>query len=260
MSEIPYAQKTEKSYENFVAYCPHCNYKNIYNRVTDLKTTESIDFKMVICLNEVCAKSFAINGDLINPAFQMLIYDCYELRAQKHYSYCILNLTQAFEVFFSLYLKIELLYKPLAIMERTHLVGNERLNDLANRLYEAVKKLSFVNLRNIFLNFVLANQIVTTFDESEKRISELSKLSKKPPSDKRIQDIQDVRLSKVVRNLKNTRINELRNQVVHKAAYRPTLDEVDSAIEETKDILIPLAHLLKIDSDDINVYTYEGKL
>jgi hypothetical protein len=260
MKQILCAEKTKKSYENFVAYCPYCEFENIYNRVTDLKTTEAIDFKKVVCLNETCAKSFCINGDLISPAFQMLISDCNELVSQKHYSYCILNLTQAFEVFFSLYLRVQLLYKPLALTERTTLrYSNEDLNDLAEQLYDAVKKYAFVKLRNIFLNFIVENKTAKTFAESKKLISHLRLFSENTPSDEKLQKIPNTDLSKLLQSLKNTAIHDIRNKVVHQRAYRPTLDEVNSAINETGDILFPLSYLLKIDSDDINWYLYKEK-
>ena len=258
MDQILYAKKTEPSYENFVAYCPYCEFRNVYNRVTDLKTTEAIHFRTVSCLNKQCTKSFNINGDLINPAFQMLIYDCDELKLQKHYSYCILNLAQSFEVFFSLYLQVKLLYKPLAIIEQTQHVSNERLNDLAKRLYDSIKKYSFIRLRNIFLNFIIENKISLTFDDTEKFISRLETLTKNP-SNESIQRISDIDLSKLLQELKDSKVYELRNKVVHQAAYRPTLDEVDSAIKETGDILFLLAHHLKIDSDDINHYLIKPK-
>jgi hypothetical protein len=48
--------------------------------------------------------------------------------------------------------------------------------------------------------------------------------------------------------------NELRNQVVHKNAYRPSREEVEAATEETRGILFPLARYLSIDYDDIHWY------
>ena len=42
----------------------------------------------------------------------MLILDMPELYERKHYMNCILSLAQAYEVFFSLYLRVNLLFKP----------------------------------------------------------------------------------------------------------------------------------------------------
>jgi hypothetical protein len=114
MTEIPYATEKECTYENFIARCPLCGFRNIFNRVTDLQDTEPIRFREVVCLNDRCKQKFNINGDLVSPAFRMLVFDCYPLKEEKKYSYCILNLAQAYEVFFSLYLRVELLFRPFS--------------------------------------------------------------------------------------------------------------------------------------------------
>ena len=99
MCEILYANEKSSDYENFYATCPYCEQENIFNRRSDLGTLEPVTFKQVKCLNPDCEKVFNINGYLANAAFEMLIYDCYELFRKKRYSYCILNLAQACEVF-----------------------------------------------------------------------------------------------------------------------------------------------------------------
>ena len=120
MPDIPYATEMKPSYENFVAVCPICDFRNIFSRVSDLKEREPIAFKQVAC--EDCGKPFNINNDSINAAYEMLVYDCYDLMEEKHYSYCILNLAQAYEVFFSHYLRVELLYKPFSLRDDPDLV------------------------------------------------------------------------------------------------------------------------------------------
>ncbi len=253
MSKVLYAKMKETSYENFIAWCPYCAYKNIFNRITDLKTTEAIGFMKVRCLNSVCDKEFNINGDSINPAFQMLVTDCYDLKQEKKYSYCILNLAQAFEVFFSLYLRVELLYKPFSIEHKDGKEKLEYMNELSKQLYKKIKPYTFVKLRNIFLNRVLINQPLKSLDEAEKVIKDLNSLTT-TPSDTKIKSIPDARLSELLINLTNTKICELRNKVVHKLAYRPSVEDVDKAIEETRSILFPLASRLGIKIDDINWY------
>jgi hypothetical protein len=96
----------------FEAECPYCSHWNIFNRISDLNDTQPIAFKTVACTS--CHKRFTINGDHINAAYETLIFDCYKLMSLKRYSYCILNLVQAYEAFFSQYLRVELLYKPFA--------------------------------------------------------------------------------------------------------------------------------------------------
>ncbi len=69
---------------------------------------------MVYCSDTRCSKPFHISGDLVSAAYEMLIFDCYDLKEEKKYGYCIRNLAQAWESFFSLYLRVSLLYRPFA--------------------------------------------------------------------------------------------------------------------------------------------------
>ncbi len=257
MNEL-YVTKKKMNYENFVAWCPYCDFKNIFNRVTDLRTTEPIAFMKVKCLNDSCGKKFNINGDLVSPAFQMLVIDCYDLKKEKRYSYCILNLAQAFEVFFSLYLRVELLYKPFCINRKRREVEVclNRMNELEKLLYKKIKSYTFSRLRNIFINRVLCNESIDSLNYSEPIINKLD-LFKDVPSDEKIESVQNTRLSKLLIDLKNTKIGELRNHVVHKSAYRPSVEEVDKSIEETRSILFSLANCLGIKTDDINWYMKE---
>jgi len=250
MAEIPYATEKEYTYENFIARCPLCGFRNIFNRVTDLQETEPIGFREVVCLNDQCKQTFNINGDLVSPAFRMLVFDCYPLKEEKKYSYCILNLAQAYEVFFSLYLRVELLFRPFSQDPDQDL--NE-LNVLLLKLCEKIKTYSYRNLRNIFVNSVLLTFRPSSLEEASQFINDLDKLTD-TPSDVDIANLPDSRLSQLLQMLKQSNINELRNQVVHKSAYRPSLDEVEDTIEETRGILFSLERYLSIDSDDINWY------
>ncbi len=251
MEEILYSKKTNPTYENFIAICPYCDFKNIFNRATDLKDTNPIGFKTVKCLSEKCGKSFNINGDLVSPAYQMLIFDCYDLLKEKKYSYCILNLAQAFEVFFSLYLRIKLIYKPLAI-QRGKTRVNE-LNEIIKFLYEAIKKYPYLKIRNIFINTVLSNQSNNSLEGSKTFIENIKNLTTEPENNL-IENISDKKLEPLLIKLKNSKIHELRNEVVHKYAYRPTLEEVEKAINETREIVLGLSARLDAKYDDINWY------
>jgi transcription elongation factor Elf1 len=69
------------NYENFIAFCPDCNNKNIYNRVTDLKTLEPIAFKEVTCFK--CGISYGINCDRVSKKYMHLYLDYFELKKEK---------------------------------------------------------------------------------------------------------------------------------------------------------------------------------
>jgi len=254
MEEILYSKIINPTYENFIANCPYCDFINIFNRATDLKDTNPIDFKTVKCLSEKCEKSFNINGDLVSPSYQMLIFDCYDLLKEKKYSYCILNLAQAFEVFFSLYLRIKLIYKPFAIQEQREETSLNELNEILNFLYDAIKNYPYLKIRNVFINTVLSNKSSNSLKESKTFIENINKLTTAPKNNL-IENISDKILKPLLIKLKNSKIHELRNKVVHKDAYRPTLEEVEKAINETREIVLCLSAILDAKYDDINWYS-----
>jgi len=249
MGEIPVARNKRVSYENFAADCPWCGNENIFNRASDLRTFKPIAGLDVLCLSADCGKPFRITGDSVSNPHEMFIFDCYELMERKHYMNCILNLAQAYEVFFNLYFRVELLYKPFG-SDPDRKVPD--LNRLSRELYEAVKDYSFARMRALFLNQVVAQHSPKNLGEAKAIISAFPP-EPKDPKNKEINRLQDVSLVPLLRALKATTINTLRNRVVHKHAYRPTRDEVVAALDKTRSILFPLTRLLDL-HDEVNWY------
>jgi len=239
----------ESNYENIDVICPHCNQEIRYNRASDLKEVKPISGKNVNCLRPECGQQFRIVGDLANPAFEMLIYDCYKLREEKRYCNCILNFTQAFEIFFSNFLKANLLFKPFA-QDR----DITKLNEVAKLLYDTTKEYTYKPLRNLFFNRVLTAQELTSLNEAIPIIQNFTTLRRTPPTDEAINLYPDSKIKEILKRLKSSEIAEIRNKVVHKSAYRPTLEEVESAFKETKDILYSLGHLLHVRYDNVHWY------
>lgn len=258
MTKIRYATEMSTSHQNFYARCPWCKYENVFNRVSDLEDIELIAYKEVHC--QKCEEPFAINNDSVNSAYEMLIFDCYRLKREKRYIYCILNLAQAFEVFFSLYLRVHFLYHSFARDEAENPKGGslDRLNELASMLYEITKGYAFAKLRNVFLNCVLENQNIASLDKTRSAICSLPNLTQEP-SDESISAYNDQELAALLQSVKDNKVGELRNKVVHQHAYRPTLAEVDAALKETRRIIFPLSRLLKVKGDDINLYMYKRR-
>jgi hypothetical protein len=252
MDKIPHATNRTVSYENFNAECPICGFQNVFNRVSDLQDTSPIANKQVVCLRSACGQTFCITGDSINSVHDMLIFDCYQLKEEKRYCYCVLNLAQAHEAFFSLYMRVHLLYLPFS---RSRYYDLDRLNGLTKALYGELGKLAFAKLRNVFLNRVIANDQIASLAAAEPIIQKLSDQQTMPPDDL-IENYGNVRLAPLLLRLKRTAIGELRNRVVHQHAYRPSLTEVEAALEETRAILFPLAHLLGVRGDDLNWYMH----
>ncbi len=242
MSDIPVAKGKRASYENFVAECPCCGKESIFNRASDLGTFEPIAGRGVSCLSQDCGKPFRIVGDSVNSAHEMLVFDCHELVQQKHYMNSILTLAQAYEVFFSLFHRVELLFRPFSADPSRDV---DTLSRLSKKLEKKVRKHTFVPLRALFLRRILAGKRPANLREAEAAIKALPDHPKEP-SLRELDAIPDDRLRKLAKTLKQTTIHELRNQVVHKAAYRPTRKEAESALKETRAILLPLTRQLRL--------------
>ncbi len=251
MPRIPTANKLQSTYENFVAECPHCQEACTFNRMSDLKTCEPISGMDVSCFNPACAKPFRILNDLINPRHQMLLFDSQDFLKQKRYMNCILNICQAYEVFFSQFLRVELVFKPLWNDQG----DRNELNSVAQLLWRRTETMTFSPLRTIFLRRVVG-QIPppASLTESSSVIEGLSSLKNLPiPDDSDIDKLGDLRLIPILKMLKVSKIHKTRNRVIHKDAYRPTKDEAEAALAEAKSILMPLTHLLDI-QENINWY------
>lgn len=247
--EIPYAKEKQFTYENIIAKCPICGNNNIYNRKTDLKSVEPIALMQVNCFNKKCKSPFYINGDSINSAHEMLIFDCEGFKKEKKYSYCITNLSQAFEVFFSLYLRVYLIYRPYKEIYR----DLDTLKLLETMLFNNIKGFGYTKLCNIFINSILTDHKITSVDDAKNLIDNLKKLSKQV-DDSLILSYKDPSISNLLMHLNKSKVDELRNKVVHQHAYRPNIQEVEEAIDETRSILFPLGLRLGIIGDDFSSY------
>lgn len=249
MSDIPIAKNRSTSYENVVAVCPSCGENSIFNRASDLHTFEPIAGRNVACLRADCRKPFRIVSDSVNGAHEMLIFDCYELIERKHYMNCILSLAQAYEVFFSLFFRVELLYRPFGSDPDQKIAD---LNRLSEALQKKIEKHTFAPMRALFLSHIVAGPLPKTLAEASGLVGALPN---RPgdPKDAAIESLGDAKLASLLKALKGTNIHTQRNQIVHKRAYRPTRVEVDAALEETRSILFPLTSRLQL-YDEINWY------
>jgi hypothetical protein len=193
---------------------------------------------------------FWINNDSINAPHEMLIFDVRELYERKHYMSCILNLAQAYEVFFRLYFEVEMLFKTFAADPDLN-----KLNRLSEELDKKMKKYAFDDMRELFLQHVVKGASPKNLTEAAKYVGRVSKPQKQKKKDMKtaIENIADKKLVALLKAVKKTKIHEIRNCVVHGRAYRPTQDEVEQARNEATDILPALTSRLDLDGD-ISVY------
>jgi hypothetical protein len=136
----------ESTYENVRVRCPWCRRDSIFNRRSELNGEVAIANLTVECSHKDCGKRFVIIDDSANESFEMLVFDTYELIDAKRYMAAILNLAQAHEVFFSMWLRVFLAYRPYA---RDTSQGLGQLNARLEEISEATKQLLFRRLRAV---------------------------------------------------------------------------------------------------------------
>lgn len=235
------------SYENVDAACPRCGVTSRFNRITDFRSTEPVAWLDVACLESACGAPFRIVGDSVNARFEMLVFDCYPLLDQKQYAHCALNLCQAYECFFSLFLRVVLCYEP----QRGQLDIVE-LNANLERLFSETKTWTYGPLRNAFAALVAQHGPRMPATDAAKCLSSLDSL-KNTPIDASVAQANP-QWSNFLQRLKDNSVASLRNQVVHKVAYRPTRAEVEAALTETRELLFPMAQAARIIGEDSDWY------
>ena len=242
----------DAGYENLTVVCPSCNCECIFNRATDIGTFEPIAGREIQCTSNLCREPYWIYSDSVNERHEMLVYECYQLLERKQYMYCILNSAMAYEMFFSLFLRVNLLYKPYAAAANSGLAGSlDKVNDLSMKLHCRIKGQAFPGMRKLFLSEVTSVTPVIDLISAEKRILSLRPQDDTP--DRKIEALGDGSLVQLLKALKGTDIHTVRNAVVHKQGHRPSKEEATKYFQEAKSILFPLTHHLDL-RDDLNWY------
>ena len=98
----------------------------MYNRRSDLNTLRPIDHASVTC--GACGAVFAIGGDLINSAHEMILLDCRPFFDRKQFMQVVLGIAQAYENL-GLYLDAREVYRQ--IEARDSAFAEARLRDAA---------------------------------------------------------------------------------------------------------------------------------
>ena len=236
-------------YENIVVDCPRCGHELVFNRASDLCTFEPIFGANVSCFD--CKGGFWLNGDSVNERHEAIIYSCHDLLEAKRYMNCILNVCQAYEMFFSLYLRVKLLYVPFGANSNRGSKALAKMNQLSRELSRKTKKFTFWKMRNLFLYLAIDSIPSSNLGESETYIDALA--NSNPPEDAELNSLVDRKLAHFLVRIRRTNIHELRNEVVHKEGYRPTRTEAEDALGEALSVLLPLTWQFDV-HDDVNWY------
>ena len=248
----PTTKATRAGYENVEANCPLCKQECIFNRASDLCTFEPIAGSDVSC--DICGRSFRLTGDTVNERHEILIYECHDLLKKKRYISCILNICQAYEMFFGLYMRAILLYEPFLSNSGNSSIALLTLNELFQNFENAIKSFGFDRMRGCFLRLCIETNRPSNVAEAGNFIRKLgSKLPKGLPKDCELKSVRDAALQGLLLRVKKSTVNELRNRVVHEMGYRPKREEAEGAWQEARSVLLPLTNRLKL-RDDINLY------
>lgn len=209
-------------YENIYIDCPYCKKENIINRISDLPDNLPVSGRYIVC--EHCNTQFWTSGDRVsNGIWHWLIDELPIFKERKEYRAYILNLCQGCECFFQQAIVNKLVDRNTDVIDEEGHIDTEKWNNLRKDLDEEkicvlygksgeklktkFKKASLNHLRKIFL---YQFQV-----EKDSYIPKRTKLKE----DKR---------DKCFSCIEETKINEIRNKVVHKQAYCPTKTEIES--------------------------------
>jgi hypothetical protein len=222
-------------YETVTAQCDNCGFLCIFNRIDDIGDPGPYMGRDVTCSN--CREQFRIIGDIINPAYELFIFDAGEHFQSKRYMICAASLAQAWEIFFTTFIFSNYLYRPFFENEDTKR-DLEQLNRLSSQLEDAIRNHTFFPLRNVLMNTVVRRVHPQTLDESRKAIPRIVKenFGQDVPM-AQITAFPDPKARDLLLRLLNLTIGDLRNKVVHRRAYRPRRAEVKKCYDEELDLL-----------------------
>lgn len=219
----------------------------------------------VVCF--YCKQNFWINCDCANLDFEKLIWDCWELLKEKKYMHIVVSLCMAYEIFFSTYIYYVLIVKPIKKQKKIKREYREfsiveQHNFLSKMLYDKIKTYTYGTLMSVFIKLIL--------DQLHSQVFEMSE------SQKYIDNIKSISVKNLKKEIKNSNINTklkgyllalvclqqqeksisyLRNNVVHKYAYRPTLVEVERELKIAEILIFGIRRNINFRSIDLSLNT-----
>jgi hypothetical protein len=205
-----------------------------------------------------CHDEFSIQRDQILLPFEYLLRECDYLVEKKLYTRVVLNLCQAYENFFALWLNINLVH-PISQQKKPALQADFDFkvkyitiySEVTQEFYRQTDGFSFCELRNTFIrraiNATNEPQRMHTLADMP-NYSELSKEITAP-----VILPNNVSLASSLNRLLATNINQARNDVVRKFAERPPVWYAQEQHLLAEDLIFDLSSLLEFNYklDDI---------
>lgn len=225
----------EPNYETATARCEHCGAMCIFSRVDDLKTVGAVSGERVTC--DVCTQQFWINADVINTPYEFLIDDAREHFRIKRYMPAIASLAQAWEVFFAHFAWGRYVYAPFFATDRRDR-DVKQLNNLSSRLTTATETFTFAPMRNLLIHTVAHDLRPPTMPDAFIAIDRIKTdgFRNDPPATLYPQ-VADATTRELLEKTAQLAVGRLRNNVIHKHAYRPTRAEVEPCVTDEINVL-----------------------
>lgn len=174
----------------------------------------------------------------------------------------VLSATTAYELFFIHFLRVQLLYRPLCRHNDSDSDVGKSFNKTASFLHNETNFLTFYSMRNLFLRVAVDQERLETlamakeyieFICNKDNIKAIKSPSMKDKIQAEIQCLSDEPRRSLLLRVCDTNIADLRNDVVHKTAYRPSLNETKAAVEEVFQTLFPLSEHFRLKNDDYHL-------
>ena len=202
-----------------------CGKEITLSRVDDLEGTGAEYFAQC----PECSQRMRITNDSLNSLPQQLLYDAQDLLDQKRAILAVTAICQAYEVYFSWFLRKRLVYDRFATKVPLSSSELDELNEDLADLHKAIGKWAFDKLRRAFL-------AVSQVDEASSRQTYFQAIKQGFEPQKEIKLIagDHPRLD----NFKSLNVNQLRNKCVHHKAVRPKAAEVSGHLEEARRLLL----------------------
>ena len=232
----------DSNYETVSAACDRCGFVSIFSRIDDIGEVMPISGRRVGCSS--CSAEFWINGDVVNTAYQFLIDDAREHFAMKRYMPAIASVAQAWEVFFVTCALSTFVYRPFFATDPLDQRVDD-LNQLHRDVYAATAKFTWYPMRNLVMNMILEDPRPTTLTEAKTLIARLSAFGNEPSS-VTLSATSEAKQREMLLALAGLTVGSLRNNVIHKHAYRPRRAEVEPCLTSEISLLYRVKHHLGV--------------
>lgn len=195
-------------YENVYWTCPTCGKDNIANRIDDLHHARVRgSYQSIVCQNAKCANEVNLVGDtLVTSKYRWFIDELYTHVQRKEYVLYVTSLCQAMEAFFYQGIINKKFDRNPDYRNKYGHIKLEEYNAARKVYEECIEKWSYVQSKREFM--------VVYKNEKQKYVPISLGIAK----DERRQAFKTVL---------NSPINTLRNNVLHKYLYRPSINDIE---------------------------------